>query len=400
MADQFVEYSSQGYFSRIGDSIKGVLFGLLLFGVSIVLLFLNERHAVHRERALHEGSKAVVSVGSDAIDASKEGKLIHFTGSASGGPLYDPTFGVAQDAIHLKRGVEMYQWKEEEHTEEHNNAVGGGSTRTRTFDYSKVWSDKLIDSSRFEHRTDHENPATMRVQADHWAADPVKVGAFTLPRGLVDDIDNFTPIPVTEAVRSELTSDLKDDSTVADQALYISGNRGSWPDAKSPRVGDVRVTFKAAAPGPVTVMARQSGRTLAPFDTSNGPLFILHTGTETAAQLIHAEQEKNTIITWILRAVGFILMWLGLALIAGPIQAMSNLIGFLGDIAGVGIVVVSLLVAVALSTFTIAIAWLVFRPLIGVALLAVAAAAIFLIGRLRGQVAARRLAVRTAALRI
>ena len=60
MPDQFIERSSQSWISRLGGSLKSVLFGIVLFGASIVLLWWNEGRAVKTAKGLKEGSAAVV----------------------------------------------------------------------------------------------------------------------------------------------------------------------------------------------------------------------------------------------------------------------------------------------------------------------------------------------------
>src|SRR5690349_3983915 len=109
MSDSYVEYSRRGWFGRIGNAIKGVLFGIVLALASLVLLFWNEGRAVHRAQALQEGAASVVTVDSKAVNPATDGQLVHFTGDAAGQTLADPEFGVSRDAIHLRRVVEMYQ---------------------------------------------------------------------------------------------------------------------------------------------------------------------------------------------------------------------------------------------------------------------------------------------------
>ncbi len=53
--DSFTEVSSQGWFSRIGDSIKGILFGIFLFIAAFPLLWWNEGRSVERYNSLKEG---------------------------------------------------------------------------------------------------------------------------------------------------------------------------------------------------------------------------------------------------------------------------------------------------------------------------------------------------------
>src|SRR4051812_752026 len=52
----FTEHSSQSWGSRLLESIKSVLIGLVLFVVAFPLLFWNEGRAVHTAKCLAEGS--------------------------------------------------------------------------------------------------------------------------------------------------------------------------------------------------------------------------------------------------------------------------------------------------------------------------------------------------------
>ena len=51
----YTEVTRTGYFGRIGNAIKGVIFGIVLFFVSFIILFWNEGRAVHTARTLEEG---------------------------------------------------------------------------------------------------------------------------------------------------------------------------------------------------------------------------------------------------------------------------------------------------------------------------------------------------------
>ena len=52
MSDEFVEVTSEGWGSRIMESIKGILVGIVLFVAAFPLLFLNEGCAVKMSRSL------------------------------------------------------------------------------------------------------------------------------------------------------------------------------------------------------------------------------------------------------------------------------------------------------------------------------------------------------------
>ena len=77
-------------------------------------------------------------------------------------------------------------------------------------------------------------------------------------------------------------------------------------------------------------------------------------------------------LTWLLRLGGFLLMFLGLSTILKPLSVFADVLPILGDIVGIGTGIVAGLVALVCSLATIAIAWLFYRPLIGIALLVVA----------------------------
>ena len=102
MADRVTRVTEQGWGSRIGSSIKGLLVGGVLVIGGPVLLFWNEGRAVHRTQALNEGAGSVVEANAAAVDAAKEGKLVHVTGTATTAEtLADPLFGVRQNALAL-----------------------------------------------------------------------------------------------------------------------------------------------------------------------------------------------------------------------------------------------------------------------------------------------------------
>src|SRR6187399_8780 len=118
MAHSVTVTSNQSWFSRLAQSAKSVLVGLIFFLVSFPLLFWNEGRAVRTAKSLAEGANAVVSVGADRVDPGNEGKLVHTSGAvATDGPVVDEDLGVEAQAVKLIRTVEIYQWKEKESSE-------------------------------------------------------------------------------------------------------------------------------------------------------------------------------------------------------------------------------------------------------------------------------------------
>jgi hypothetical protein len=388
-----VEYSRQSWFDRLGNAIKGIVFGGILFLVSFPLLIWNEGRAVHTARMLEEGASNVVPVDSASISPGNEGKLVHFTGNAATtDKLTDAQFGVTQDAIHLKRVVLMYQWKEKKTEDTHTDTVGGGATKKTTYSYDKVWEEKPIDSSGFQDKKGHSNPDSMRFSGKTLDASNVTVGAFSLPADLIEKIDNYGPVVADKDTVAALPSDIRDDAAASDGSLYFANETGGKPDPADPKIGDLKVTFTSAPPGPVSVIARQTSSTLSAYPTQNGALQLLYTGTHSADEMFKAEQSKNTTLTWILRAGGFLAMWIGMMLVLNPLKVMADVIGILGDIAGAGIGLITFFIAVGLSLATVAIAWIAFRPVVGIGLLVAAVAAFVGVIVLKKRGAANRAA--------
>lgn len=383
----YSETTHEGWFGRIGGAIKGMIFGPILLIIACILLFLNEGRAVHTARTLTEAKGAVVSVDSAKVDPANEGKLVHFTGravNATGDKLVDPTFHVSQDALRLRRVVLMYQWKEDRRSDTSKDTVGGGSTTTTTYSYAKVWNDKPIDSTTFKEQG-HANPTAWRLKGNDADAAVVTAGGFTLNPALVGKIENFTPVALPQDVVEGLSSDLKSDAVFSDNAVFIANDSGKKPDPGSPQIGDLKISFASALPGDVSVIAQQSGKSLAPYQTKNNAIQLLYVGDHSAPEMLSSEEQKNSMLTWILRGAGFVLIFFGFMLMLSPLKVLADVVGIIGDIVGAGIGFVSFACAVALSCAVIAVAWIAFRPVIGISLFAAAFASIVWLFMLRSK---------------
>lgn len=195
MADgSYSDTSSEGWLSRLGNAIKGVLIGLLLFIISFPLLFWNEGRAVHTAQGLAEGEKSVVSASADKVDPANQGKLIHLSGLATtNDELKDPEFGVSSKAIRLERTAEMYQWVEKKEQKKEKKFGGKEETVTK-YSYSKEWASKPQDSGSFNNPEGHVNPP-MRIEGRTETAKMVTVGAFQLSDSLVSQSPNPNRCP-------------------------------------------------------------------------------------------------------------------------------------------------------------------------------------------------------------
>lgn len=105
-------------------------------------------------------------------------------------------------------------------------------------------------------------------------------------------------------------------------------------------------------------------------------------GIETPEDFFHKQKEALEFANNVLRPTGVVFTIIGLYLLFSPVIALLNFIplvgALLGSFAAFAAFIFALLVGSTLSCLTIAIAWLFFRPLIGIPLLCLTAGGIYL----------------------
>ena len=432
----FTETTTVGYGSRVGNSFKAIGSGILMFVLGTALLWWNEGRAVKTEKMLDEAGSAYVEMENpNKKDASLEGELICGTAMATTeDSLVDADFGIGAKAISIRRSVEYYQWVEHAKTEK-KDKLGGSEETITTYTYSKQWVSSPIQSSQF-HDPAYQNKNTVltTVEDAQQYAENVSFGAYKLNESLIHSISSREAMelaiaedmlkqfnsntqaayerfygvqkknqqPTQQPVQQQAIPDsiraLLSDSAKAVldslQAVNDSINRqmenaenkkdleyvhqasnvlyfGRVPG--SPEVGDVRVCFEKIVPAKVTVMAVVDGDSFKPFKAKNGKRFqTLVMGKKSGDEIIEAEKEANTMILWFLRIVGVLMVIGGLKGIFGFLSMILKVVPFVANIVGWGIGVVCTVIGIAWSLIVIAIAWLFYRPLLGISLLVLA----------------------------
>ncbi|MBF0341047.1 MAG: TMEM43 family protein [Magnetococcales bacterium] len=354
---RFTETSTRSWGSNIASSFSGMLVGLVLILVGLGLMWWNEGRTVERYNTLQEGLGAVVEAPMDRIDPAQENRLIHLTGETRvNGELADSVFGVTSHAVRMRREVAMFQWVEKKH-EETRKQTGGSSETVTTYEYVKEWSGQLQKSGQFRHPVGHDNPADLLYASQEYTATDVRLGRRVLSAALIEQISDFKRLELTPGMMS--AKRLPRNAQLHDGGIYLGRDPGQ------PAIGEMKITFQIANPGPVSVVARQTGESFTPFPTRTGQTIeMLHSGLRDAQAMFAAEERENAILAWILRGVGWLCLWIGFALIFSPLRALGDVLPFLGDLIGVGTGLFSLVLSLMLSLITISVAWLVYHPLI------------------------------------
>ena len=379
------ETTTVSWGSRLGSSIKGVLVGLALFVIGFPVLFWNEGNSVKTAKALDEGEGACVPVESiKEINSEMEGQLVHMTGLATTQDvLSDDQFGISATAIALKRKTEMFQWVEHAKTTEKKN-VGGSVTKTTTYTYSQEWLETAVDSSGFKEQG-HDNPGFIEFPSEEKRAANVAFGAFRLNEDQIARIGSAQAyaFPTDFVCRVERAQRQGGTIYVPNKATRDNAlnNRDV---ASQARIGDMRVTFSVVLPHDVSIVAKQKGDTFVGYlAKTKKKIDMLSDGVRDAAEMFEAARSANTMLTWVVRLVGFLLMFFGISMVLKPLSVLADVLPILGNIVEIGIGLVAGVVAFVCALVTIAIAWIFYRPILGILLLALAGAALFLLWKKR-----------------
>lgn len=341
---------------KLGNSFAGVLIGFVLLVVGTVLLWWNEGNNVRNLKATGEASKVLIDVSNEKVDRDNEGKLVATNGKvAISGEAADPVFGVKANTAHMVREVEMFQWQESVHTD---------SDDKKTYSYKKVWSQSLIDSSEFK-ESGHGNPAAMPYKSEEFLAASVKIGAFSLSKGQIKKMFANRDLSLLDAKPA--------------RNLKISGDyMTSSADEVDPKVGDVRISWRYNDWEEVSVLAKQRSDSFEDFVSKSGKTINrVEKGLLSGRQIVDMVKTENKATKWFLRALGFAIVFGGYFLILGPISTIASFVPIFGTLVGGMLAVVSFLVGAVHSLVFIAIAWIRFRPILGIVLLALAAGLFF-----------------------
>ena len=434
MSDE-VEVTSTSWFSRLGSAIKGVFIGMILVLASIVLLWWNEGRSVRRYKEISFAKENTVETPYESIDASKEGKLVHFAGKASTSDvLTEPTFGVTvKDSYKMVGNVEVYQWIEKviPGKTETKKKLGGGTETVKhpdKYEYYTDWSSSIVNSDSF-HEKDANRKNILTTMPYETVKNPVKaqlvmIGAHKLESSYIDSLGNSTQtVLIEEEIKDKLpataiidknyiyynakseedyqnslkgntavtpattttTETVATDTAAAPETTVAVAKNSADPSAYranpgSAKVGDVRISFTHKPVGDVTVIAQQIGDSFQRYiiDKDDGLDYIdVRDGIFEAKEVFAKNESAESMTVWILRFLGFIIMASAFGMIFKPISVLADVVPLFGDIAESGIGIISALIAFVLSMFIIALAWLWYRPLIGILLLVLMGGAIF-----------------------
>ena len=418
---------------KVGNSLKGLLFGPVLIFLACLLLWHNEGWAIKTHRSLNEALDAHVPIYDAKQPPSGEynGLLVHVSDMLTvDAPVTDHKFDLSRQAIALTRNVEIYQWVEKI-TKKRRKMQNGETEVREEINYHKQWV-----SDGFRHQRGHSNQGDLPMASETHRASRVNLGAYTISNSLTAQLNQSSDVPVSEikplppgaekkgnaiyfSIRGgggnaelpgggdlshaieERTVRMDGEEKVmyvvkatgdsystkqraleaAKESAVVQQQQRQMQNTNEPEIGDVRVTFREIKCTTASVLAKLSGNILSKWQSKQGSGYdvgIVSLGTVSAHDMISGAQSANTVKTWFFRGGGWLLNVIGFSLITQIITTTAditlNWIPFFGPMANsiisLGVSIANLILGSCLTTTVAAIAWVVYRPVLGISMLA------------------------------
>ncbi|MBO7569063.1 MAG: TMEM43 family protein [Bacteroidaceae bacterium] len=412
----YQEKTTTGYGTRVGNSLKAVLMGFVLIIGATILLWWNEGRAVKTADMLEDAQGACVEMPNpDKKSAEFEGELVCATAMANTDEtLTDTQFGISENAISLSRKVEYFQWVEHSESKSEDK-LGGKQETTTTYTYSQEWVSSPVNSGDFKDPAyQGKNYTWANIESQDVWAEKVTFGAYVLNESLIHSISSTEAVElnvneqvlasmdksvadvyarikgvpavnataaqaepavaVDDSVKTAIPDSIKQDNKVDLEYVHQAGNviyLGRTMNA--PEIGDVRITFEKTVPAKVTVVSQVEGNTFKPFVAKNKKKFqTLRMGKKTIEEIFEEENEANSMWTWILRIVGTLLVISGIKSLFSFVETLLKVVPFLSSLFAFGVGIIATIIGIVYSLIVIALAWIFYRPVLGIILLLIA----------------------------
>jgi len=337
MSEQYIEEEHISWTTRLSKSCLGIIFGFLLFLVSLYVLFWNEGRT-----DLAQIAKIAIEIPASASSSNEVGKFISVTGNiTSKNLLGDNLFLQPGPYIKIDRQVEMYAWTENTSTETTRN-IGGSETKKTTYTYEKKWDNNPISSQSFRYPEGHYNP-TKNLQDYTGFVKNAKLGSYKL------NLKKIRFPPLKQLTLQTASLKLQDNATLTDNYIYLGQNQLS-----NPQIGDLRLSyFIFPRNQQVTIFGKLNPNNKIGVYSQNNKISFYRMFSGTRTQAISTLKNEHNFWTWFWRIAGFLMMWIGLTCLVEPVNVFLDFFPFFGSISRGISGISSFIIAFVLSTITI-----------------------------------------------
>lgn len=344
-----MKIEKQSFGNKILSSFVTAIIGVILFFGSFAVLYINEGRENLGKIA---GTAKEITQYEHNLDT---GTLIGIKGNITASGYANDTFLTEGEYVYIARVVEMYAYAEEEHTESKDN-LGGSTTTTTTYSYKKEWTTHPKQTSTFKGDASElpENIPTnynqkitdMPLQAQEQGTQ-LKMGRYSLA----------SAITFSGAKQLDLTEDIINANTLEHYALtsnyLLLGDEGIVTSA--PRLGDYRISYSVITHSDTGVLlgAIDEDSISAFITPKGGKLYRFLAEASSLNEAVQTLTQEHKVLTWILRIVGFLMMFLGLIAMSGPITSFLSVIPVFSKISRFIFGVIAFLVSLVLTTIIV-----------------------------------------------
>ncbi|MDI9325376.1 MAG: TMEM43 family protein [Alphaproteobacteria bacterium] len=328
------ETTHTGFGSKIVDSIKGIFFGFILIIVGVSGLFINEGRVSPKTIF-----SKVSTITSDATN-EKNGLIV-----LEGTPVINkkiadtyPSLLEPQSAVYINKLVEVYAWVETS-TEETKENLGGSSDTTTTYNYKKEWTSNPPNSDNFKDKSGAYVNIIPTMKGG------LSSQSFSLNNISIPAIQEKDSVFSKPLILSK--NNVQDKNSITTHThLFIGKNAHT----DTPSIGDIRVSFNVIhANEKISAFGEKKDNNFSFDVTYKGDDQTGFIGVGSASQVLSTAQEQFKTSMWVIRGIGFIVIWIGFVLMTSIIPTLASVIPFLGSltrgILGFALGIVSLIIS-------------------------------------------------------
>ncbi|MGJ4788918.1 TMEM43 family protein [Leptospira koniambonensis] len=325
------EESGEGssIFGSIGDSFKGMLTGVVLFPLSLYLIFQVE--TCEQASAALKGALPA-SQAKPGIASYVTGKL---SADALGGEFVKPG-----KYISYSQSSEVYAWEE--------TSKEDSKTKKTIYDCELDWISSPKNPRNFKDPACKSKPfyqATVHDSDPLFASD----GKIKTDEGKTYSV-NLSKVDLTSAVPSVSPGSAELVKGIAEgDYIYLSQKCASNQTEGCERVS---VSLVPVPEENMTFVGSVNGNSIGQFISEEGNKFLNASVGDFQSTMKDIQSDDNT-MKWIMRAGCFIAMWVSFNLLAGPLLSLLSFIPLVGEFGKTALSLVFGVVAFVITAITI-----------------------------------------------
>ncbi|EMJ97116.1 MULTISPECIES: TMEM43 family protein [unclassified Leptospira] len=319
---------STSIFGSIGDSFKGMLTGVVLFPLSLFLIFQVE--------TCEQASAALKS----AVPAAqaKPGVASYVTGKLSA-DLLGGEFVKPGKYISYSQSSEVYAWKE---TSKENS-----TTKKKDYDCELEWISSPQNPKNFKDSVCKSKPfyqATVDDKRSVASDAKVKTDEGKTYNVNLSKVDLTSAVPSVNPGSGELSKGIAEGDYI-----YLSQKCASDQAEGCERIS---VSLVPVPEENMTFVGSVNGNTIGEFTSEEGNKFLNASVGDFQTTMKDIQSDDNT-EKWLMRLGCFIAMWVSFNLLAGPLLSLLSFVPLVGELGKTALSIVFGVVAFVITAVTI-----------------------------------------------